>query len=279
MPKLPPLELPKKALEIRIDILKMLNNAGSGHSGGPLGMADIFTALYFHVLHHDPENPLWEDRDRLFLSNGHIVPVRYAAMAHAGYFPISKLKSLRQFGSDLQGHPERTRMPSLESTSGPLGSGLGQAAGYAYAARMDNKRFRTYCITSDGEHDEGNHWEAVMFAAKYKLGNLTVFVDRNNIQIDGFTHNVMPLESLSEKYKAFNWNVVSIDGHNFNQILSAVESARSEYQRPTVIIAKTIPGKGVYFMENKFEWHGKVPDDAQTKEAVKLLTKELKTYE
>jgi len=279
MPNLPPLELPKKAVELRIDILKMLNAAGSGHSGGSLGMADIFTALYFHILHHDPENPEWADRDRLFLSNGHIVPVRYAAMAHAGYFPITKLKTLREFGSDLQGHPERTRMMSLESTSGPLGSGLGQAAGYAYAARMDNKRFRTYCITSDGEHDEGNHWESVMFAAKYKLGNLTVFVDRNNIQIDGFTHNVMPLESLSEKYKAFNWNVVSIDGHNFNQILSAVEQARSEYQRPTVIIAKTIPGKGVYFMENKFEWHGKVPDDAQTKEAVKILTKQLKEYE
>lgn len=279
MQKLPPLELPKKALELRIDILKMLCAAESGHSGGALGMADIFTALYFHILHHDPENPEWADRDRLFLSNGHIVPVRYAAMAHAGYFPITKLKTLREFGSDLQGHPERTRMMALESTSGPLGSGLGQAAGYAYVSRMDNKRFRTYCITSDGEHNEGNHWEAVMFAAKYKLGNLTVFVDRNNIQIDGFTHNVMPLESLSEKYKAFNWNVVSIDGHNFNQILSSVEQARSEYQRPTVIIAKTIPGKGVYFMENKFEWHGKVPDDTQTKEAIKILTKQLKEYE
>lgn len=279
MKNLPPTELPKKATEIRIDILKMLHAAGSGHSGGPLGMADIFTALYFHVMHHDPEKPAWEDRDRLFLSNGHIVPVRYVAMAHAGYIPITQLKTLRHFGSDLQGHPERVRIPALESTSGPLGSGLGQAAGYAYAGRMDNKRFRTYCITSDGEHDEGNHWESVMFAAKYKLANLTLFVDRNNIQIDGFTHNVMPLESLSEKYKAFNWNVVSIDGHNFNQILSAVENARSEYQRPTVIIAKTIPGKGVYFMENKFEWHGKVPDEAQTKEAVKLLTKQLKSYE
>ncbi len=279
MNNLPLVELSKKATEIRIDILKMLNAAGSGHSAGSLGMADIFTALYFHILHHEAEDPLWEGRDRLFLSNGHIVPVRYATMAHAGYFPITHLKTLRKFGSELQGHPERMRIPALESTSGPLGSGLGQAAGYAYAARMDNKRFRTYCITSDGEHDEGNHWEAVMFAAKYKLANLTVFVDRNNIQIDGFTHNVMPMESLSEKYKSFNWNVVNIDGHNFPAILSSVEQARSEYQKPTVIIAKTIPGKGVYFMENKFEWHGKVPDDAQTKEAVKILTKQLKEYE
>jgi len=164
-------------------------------------------------------------------------------------------------------------MPALETTSGPLGSGLGQAAGYAYAARMDNRRFRVYCVTSDGEHNEGNHWEAVMFAAKYKLSHLTLFIDRNNIQIDGFTNDVMPLEPLSEKYKAFNWNVIQIDGHDFYQILSAVEQARSEYQRPTVIIAKTIPGKGVSFMENKFEWHGKVPNDEEAKRAIKELQK------
>jgi len=273
MPKLSHQELTQKATEIRIDIVKMLNSAGSGHSGGALGMTDIFTALYFNVLNHDPENPGWEDRDRLILSNGHIVPVRYAALAHAGYFPLTKLKTLRSLESDLQGHPERVRIPALETTSGPLGSGLGQAAGIAYAARMDHRRFRTFCITSDGEHDEGNHWEAVMFAAKYKLSNLTVFVDRNNIQIDGFTHDVMPLESLSEKYKAFNWHVVLIDGHNFAQILSGVEQARSEYQKPTVIIAKTIPGKGVSFMENKFEWHGKAPNDDETKKALRELSK------
>ncbi len=270
---LPQDELRAHAQAIRIDIIKMLNQAGSGHAGGSLGMADIFTALYFRVMHHEPENPLWEDRDRLFLSNGHIVPVRYAAMAHAGYFPISALKTLRKLDSDLQGHPERVRMPALETTSGPLGSGLGQAAGYAYAARMDNRRFRVYCVTSDGEHNEGNHWEAVMFAAKYKLSHLTLFIDRNNIQIDGFTNDVMPLEPLSEKYKAFNWNVIQIDGHDFYQILSAVEQARSEYQRPTVIIAKTIPGKGVSFMENKFEWHGKVPNDEEAKRAIKELQK------
>lgn len=266
-------ELPSKANEIRIDIIKMLQNAGSGHSGGALGMADIFTALYFNILNHDPENPLWEDRDRLILSNGHIVPVRYVAMAHAGYFPMSKLKTLRKLGSDLQGHPERVRMPALETTSGPLGSGLAQAAGIALAARMDKKRFRTFCVVSDGEHNEGNHWEAVMFAAKYKLSNLTVFLDRNNIQIDGFTNDVMPLEPLAEKYRAFNWNVVQIDGHNFAEILSSVERARSEYQKPTIIIAKTIPGKGVSFMENKFEWHGKPPKEEEAKKAVKELNK------
>lgn len=273
MGKLTTEELRAKATEIRIDIVKMLHSAGSGHAGGALGMTDVFTSLYFNIMNHDAENPMWEDRDRLILSNGHTVPVRYATMAHAGYFPITKLKTLRQFGSDLQGHPERLRIPALETTSGPLGSGLAQASGIALSARMDNKRFRTYCVVSDGEHDEGNHWEAVMIAAKYKLSNLTVFLDRNNIQIDGFTHDVMPLEVLHEKYKAFNWNVVQIDGHNFTQINAAVDQARAEYLRPTMIIAKTIPGKGVSFMENKFEWHGKTPNDEETKIAVKELNK------
>lgn len=273
MGKLTTEELRVKATEIRIDIVKMLHSAGSGHAGGALGLTDIFTSLYFNIMNHDAENPLWEDRDRLILSNGHTVPVRYATMANAGYFPTTKLKTLRQFSSDLQGHPERLRIPGLETTSGPLGSGLAQAAGIALSARMDNKRFRTYCVVSDGEHDEGNHWEAVMIAAKYKLSNLTVFLDRNNIQIDGFTHDVMPLEVLHEKYKAFNWNVVQIDGHNFTQINAAVEQARAEYLRPTMIIAKTVPGRGVSFMENKFEWHGKVPNDEETKVAVKELSK------
>lgn len=271
--KLPVSELQKKANEIRIDLIKMLHTAGSGHAAGPLGMTDILTALYFNILNHDPEKPLWEDRDRFVLSNGHTTPVRYVTMAHAGYFPLTQLKTLRKLGSDLQGHPERIRIPALETTSGPLGSGLGQAAGMALSARMDNKRFRTYCMTSDGEHDEGNHWEAVLFAAKYKLSNLTVFLDRNNIQIDGFTHDVMPLESLSQKYQAFNWNVVSINGHDFSEILSGVERARDEYQRPTIIIAKTIPGKGVSFMQNRFEWHGKTPNDAEAKLAIKELQK------
>lgn len=266
-------ELNKKANEIRKDIIKMLLAAGSGHSAGPLGMADIFTALYFNIMNHDPKNPFWEERDRLILSNGHICPVRYAAMAHVGYFPISELKTLRKLGSRLQGHPERLRLPGLETTSGPLGSGLAQAAGYAYAAKMDGAHFRVYSVTSDGEHQEGNHWEAVMFAAKYKLSNLTMFVDRNNIQIDGYTEDVMPIDPLEAKYLAFNWHVLHIDGHNIEEIINSVNHAKAVYEKPTVIIAHTIPGRGVSFMENKFEWHGKPP----TKEEAEIALKDLRT--
>lgn len=270
-------ELEKKANEIRQDIIKMLLEAGSGHSAGPLGMADIFTALYFHILKHDPKNPDWEERDRLFLSNGHICPVRYAAMAHAGYFPIEELWTLRKIGSRLQGHPERTRLPGIETTSGPLGSGLAQAAGYAYAARMDasagsaQAKFRVYCICSDGEHDAGNHWEAVLFAGKYKLSNLTAIIDRNNIQIDGHTEDVMPLEPLEDKYKAFNWHVLHIDGHNMQEIIDACKHAKAVYEKPTAIIAHTIPGKGVSFMENLPEWHGKPPNPEEAKKALHEL--------
>ncbi len=249
----------------------MLLAAGSGHSAGPLGSADIFTALYFDILEHDPKKPEWEDRDRLFLSCGHYAPVRYVAMAHAGYFPKTKLKTLRKLDSDLQGHPERKRIPALESTSGPLGEGLAQAAGYAYAARMDNKRFRVYCFTSDGEHDAGNHWEAVMWAGNNKLSNLTSFVDRNNIQIDGHTEDVMALEPLEDKYRAFNWHTLHIDGHNIEEIIDAVNHARAVYEKPTVIICHTIPGKGVDFMENMHQWHGKPPDAKQTREALHEL--------
>lgn len=271
MQKLSIHELEEKANEVRQDIIKELVEAGSGHSAGPLGMADIFTALYFNILNHDPKNPEWEERDRLMLSNGHICPVRYAAMAEAGYFSVSELMTLRKFGTRLQGHPERKRLPGVETTSGPLGSGLAQASGYAYAARMDGKTFRVYCVTSDGEHDEGNHWEAVMFAAKYNLSNLTVIVDRNNIQIDGFTEDVMPLDSLEEKYKAFHWDVINIDGHNMQEIIDACEHAKAIHTNPTVIIANTIPGKGVDFMENKFEWHGKPPNKDEAKKALHEL--------
>ncbi|RJR28148.1 transketolase [Candidatus Microgenomates bacterium] len=264
-------ELEVKANIIRNDIIKMLLAAGSGHSAGPLGSADIFTALYFNILNHNPENPMWEDRDRLFLSCGHYAPVRYAVMAHAGYFPKTWLKNLRQLGSPLQGHPERTKLPSLESTSGPLGEGLAQAAGYAYAARMDNKRFRTFCFTSDGEHDAGNHWEAVLFAGKNKLSNLTVFVDRNNIQINGHTEDVMPLEPLRAKYEAFNWHTLHVDGHNMEEIVDSVNHARAVYEKPTVIICHTIPGKGVSFMENMYEWHGKPPNSDEARKALHEL--------
>lgn len=271
MKKLGIQELEEKANEIRQDIIKMLVEAGSGHSAGPLGMADIFTAFYFHILNHDPKNPHWEERDRLFLSNGHICPVRYAAMAHAGYFPREWLKTLRKLGSPLQGHPERTKLSGVETTSGPLGSGLAQSSGYAYAARMDGKKFRVYCLCSDGEHDAGNHWEAVLFAGKYKLSNLTVLVDRNNIQIDGHTEDVMPLEPLEDKYKAFNWHVLHIDGHNMQEIIDSVEHAKAVFDRPTVIIAHTIPGRGVSFMENLPEWHGKPPNAEEAKKALHEL--------
>src|SRR5579859_2672345 len=264
-------ELELTANNIRQDIIKMLLSAGSGHSAGPLGMADIFTALYFEIMNHDPKKPFWEERDRLILSNCHICPVRYATMAEAGYFDVKELKTLRKLGTRLQGHPERLKLPGVETTSGPLGSGLAQASGYAYAARMDAQRFRVFCICSDGEHDEGNHWEAVFFAGKYKLSNLTVIVDRNNIQIDGFTENIMPLEPLEDKYKAFNWHVLHIDGHNLEEIVAAVDHAKAVYERPTVIIAHTIPGRGVSFMEKKYEWHGKPPTKEEAKTALREL--------
>lgn len=266
-------ELLKISNQIRQDIIKMISLSGSGHPGGSLSSADILTALYFQILQHDPANPSWEERDRLFVSNGHVCPALYAALSRAGYFPESELKTLRKFGSKLQGHPVRGTLPGIESTSGPLGSGLAQAAGYAYAARLDGKRFRIYCLTSDGEHDEGNHWEAVNFTAKYKLSNLTLFVDRNKTQIDGFTEEIMPIDPLKEKYEAFNWNVIEVNGHNFDEILGAVVSARSVYEKPSVIICQTILGKGVSFMEGKYEWHGKAPNKEEAELALKELRK------
>jgi transketolase len=252
-------ELMLQANEIREDIIKMLVEAGSGHSAGPLGLADIFTALYFAVMKHRPKQPDWPERDRLYLSNGHCVPVRYATMARAGYFPVKELMTLRKLGSRLQGHPERLRLPGLESTSGPLGSGLSQAAGTALALRMDGSRSRVYCITGDGELDEGNIWEGIMFAAKNRLNHLTVIVDRNNIQIDGPTEIVMPLDDLSAKWAAFGWHVIEIDGHNMDAIISACKLAEAVVERPTVIIAHTIAGKGVDYMEYDYHWHGNPP--------------------
>ena len=259
------------ANRIREKVIEMLLEAGSGHSAGPLGMADIFTAFYFHILKHDPEKPMWPERDRLVLSNGHICPVLYVTLAYAGYFHLEELKTLRKLDSRLQGHPHRTALPGLETTSGPLGSGLSQAIGMALAAKLNEKKYRVYCLTSDGEHDEGNHWEAVMFAGKNKLNNLTVVVDRNNIQIDGFTENVMPLESLKAKYEAFNWHVLEIDGHNMQDLVDAVSEAEAIYEKPTVIIAHTIPGKGVSFMERDFRWHGKPPSKEEAKKALHEL--------
>lgn len=267
--KLPLNKLETIANDIREDIISMLEHAGSGHSAGPLGLADIFTALYFDVLKHDPKKPDWDERDILLLSNGHCVPVRYAAMAHAGYFPKKELLTLRKFGSRLQGHPERLRMPGLESTSGPLGSGLSQACGVALGLRMNKDlRRQVYVVMGDGELDEGNVWEAAMLASKYQLNNITAIIDRNNIQIDGPTESVMPLESLKDKWAAFGWHVLEIDGNDMEAIIDACAMAKAITERPVMIIAYTIPGKGVDFMENDFHWHGAPPNHEQ---AVKAL--------
>lgn len=266
-------ELDAKAVEIRETLIEMLVAAGSGHTAGPLGMADIFTAFYFHILNHDPKNPDWEERDRLILSNGHITPIRYSAMAHAGYFSIEEAKTLRQFGSRMQGHPEREKLPGVETTSGPLGSGLSEAAGIAYGARMDGKKFRVYCLMSDAEHQAGNLWEGAMFAGNNKLSNITAVIDRNNIQINGMTEEIMPLEPLADKYRAFNWHVIEVDGHNISEFINAVEESKAIFEKPTVIIAHTIPGKGIKEIEFDYKWHGKPP---KKEEADKFL-RELRT--
>ncbi len=297
--------LESRAIQIRESIIEMLMEAGSGHTAGPLGMADIFTALYFNLLKHDPKNPGWEERDRVVLSNGHICPVLYATMAHAGYFPVEELKTLRKFGSRLQGHPHRDFLPMVETSSGPLGAGLSQAVGMALADRIDQAVRKPeallpnasgskasgpvfeqpdargsplynryiYCLMSDGEHDEGNTWEAIMLAGRERLHNLLAIVDRNNIQIDGFTEDIMPLEPLRAKWEAFNWHVLDIDGHNMTEIIWAVQEAKAIFEKPTVIIAHTIPGKGVSFAERHYEWHGKSP----TKEEGARALHELRT--
>lgn len=266
-------QIESRAADIRETLIQMLVAAGSGHTAGPLGMADIFAAFYFHILKHDPKNPLWEERDRLILSNGHITPVRYAAMAHAGYFSLEEAMTLRKFGSRLQGHPEREKLPGVETTSGPLGSGLSQAAGMAYALRMDGKKNRVYCLMSDGEQDAGNTWEGAMFAGNNKLHNLTAVIDRNNIQINGMTENVMPLEPVRAKYEAFNWHVIEVDGHNIESFCDAVGEAKAIFEKPTVIIAHTIPGKGVKEIEFDYTWHGKPPK----KDEAERFLKELRT--
>jgi len=261
-------DLKKKANKVRQLIVEMLVEAGSGHPGGSLGMADIFTAFYFHILNHNPKNPNLPDRDRLVLSNGHICPVQYATMALAGYFPLTELKTLRKINSRLQGHPHRTSLSGLETTSGPLGEGLSQAIGISLAGNLDKKNYYVYCLTSDGEHEEGNIWEGVLFAAKNKLHNLIQVVDRNYIQIDGTTEDVMPLDPLKEKYESFNWNAIEVDGNNIKKFIMAIEKAKSMSNKPTIIIAKTIPGKGVSFMENDYRWHGKPPNREEAEKAL-----------
>lgn len=273
--------LEETANRLRQDVIEMVSRAGSGHIAGPLGLAEIVAAFYFHILNHNPKKPKWADRDRLVLSNGHVCPIFYAALARSGYFPVDELKTLRMLGSRLQGHPHRTALPGLETTSGPLGSGISQAIGIALAGKLDanpstgsgHGKYRVYCVTSDGEHQEGNTWEGIMFAGKNKLSNLTVVIDRNNIQIDGFTENIMPLEPLRDKYEAFNWHVIEIDGHNIEQFVDATAEAKAIYEKPTAIIAHTIPGKGVSFMENDYFWHSKPFKPGE----VELAIKELRT--
>ncbi len=265
-------ELELKANAIRQDIIRMLEHAGSGHSAGPLGLADIFTALYFDILKHDPKNPDWENRDILLLSNGHTVPVQYAAMANAGYFDRKELMTLRQLGSRLQGHPERTKLPGLENTSGPLGCGLSQACGMALAMRMNKQTHRwVYVVMGDGELNEGNIWEAAMLAGKEKLNNVIGIIDRNNIQIDGPTEEVMPLEDLRGKWESFGWHVIDINGNDIEAVIDACAMARAIVEKPIMIIAHTIPGKGVDFMEYDFHWHGAPPNSEQAKTALKEL--------
>ena len=275
----------KMANTIRQDIVKMLARAGSGHLAGSLGMADVFTALYFSgVLKHDPKRPNWPKRDRVVLSNGHICPVLYAILARAGYFSISKLKSLRKLGSPLQGHPHRESLPGIETSSGPVAHNTSVAIGMAYSFKMDlsadstnsslssrQSRNQVYCLVGDGGQDEGQTWEAAMFAAKNKLDNLTFIMDRNNIQIDGYTEDVMPLEPLKAKYQAFNWHVIEVDGHNIKAIIDAINKAKSIFEKPVMIIAHTIPGKGVDWIENDYSWHGRVPNQEQARKALSQL--------
>ena len=266
-------QLEQHAASVRRSIITMLEQAGSGHTAGALGLADIMTALYFAVLHVSPENPDWDERDLFVMSNGHCAPVLYATLAERGFFPRTELATLRQFGSRLQGHPERQALPGIETTSGPLGSGLSQASGMAYHVRYlhpQPKRF-VYCLMGDGELDEGNIWEAAMFASKYNLGNMIGIVDRNNIQIGGSTEDVMPLEDLQGKWRSFGWHVQEIDGHNMESICEAVSMARAVTDRPSIIIAHTIPGKGVDFMEGDYHWHGKVPTVEEAQRALAQL--------
>jgi transketolase len=273
--------LEDKARDIRISIIEMLTLAGSGHTAGPLGMADVFTTLYGRVLKHDPENPTWGERDRVILSNGHIAPVLYATMSHFGYFPLNELKTLRKFGSRLQGHPHRGYLPGVETSSGPLGSGLSQAIGMCLAdklnhntssqTKMDEDRKYFYCLMSDGELNEGQNWEAFMLAGKERLGNLICLIDRNNIQIDGFTEDIMPLEPLDKKLEAFNFDVQVINGNSITEIFNAIQKAKTTFNKPSVIICKTTPGKGVPEFEFDFHWHGKPPNNEEAEHAIKDL--------
>jgi len=267
-------EIESKANDIRKSIITSLAEAGSGHTAGPLDMADILATLFFYSANHKPDQPDWPERDRIILSHGHTCPGFYAAMAHAGYFPLEELNTLRKLGSRLQGHPHREFLPMMETSSGPLGSGLSQAVGMALADRIDlgktsGKFF--YCLLGDGETDEGQVWEAAMLAGKEKLGNLICVVDRNNIQIDGYTEDIMPLEPYADKWESFGFHVVTVDGHNVEEIADAIDQGKAVFEKPTMIIARTISSKGVPQWERDHHWHGKPPKGDEVEVALKAL--------
>ena len=267
-------ELTKKAVEIRKGIIEAVYNAQSGHPGGSLSIADIITVLYFHEMKIKPEDPKWEERDRLVLSKGHCSPALYSCLANRGYFPVEDLKTFRKIDSYLQGHPDRNKVPGVDMTTGSLGQGLSAANGMAIVGKMDKKDYRVYCILGDGEIEEGQIWEAAMTSSKYKLDNLCVIVDNNNLQIDGTIEEVMSPYPIDEKFRSFGFEIIKIDGHDIDEIMKAFEVAKNIKGKPTCIIAKTIKGKGVSFMENKVEWHGKAPNEEQYKQAMEELNRD-----
>ncbi|MFH0793782.1 MAG: transketolase [bacterium] len=265
------LELKKICREFRIEDIKILTEAGSGHPGGSLSAVEIVTTLYFHKMRHDPKRPDWPERDRFVISKGHAVPILYIALAKAGYFPKEQLMTLRKLESPLQGHPDRVRCPGIEASTGALGQGLSVAQGMALASKLSGNKFRVYCMIGDGESQEGQIWEAAMSAPKFKLDNLTVFLDYNKGQIDGHVYEVMPIEPVRSKWEAFGWNVLDINGHDLNQISDALDAAEKSKGKPTLIIAQTIKGKGVSFMEDQVKWHGATPSKEQAAEAIAEL--------
>jgi len=267
------LKLKDISKNVRIKIMDLLHEAKSGHSGGSLGMADVFTVLFFNTLKHDPEKPDWEERDHMILSNGHICPLLYVELAESGYIKEKELMTLRKMGTRLQGHPSRTDFNLIETSTGPLGQGICVAAGMAKGFKMQNRPNRIYISSSDGEMEEGSSWEAIMFMARHRLDNVTMFIDRNYLQIGGDTEEIIGLDPLADKLKAFNWNVIEADGHVYSQIIKAFEQAKNTKGKPTVIIFRTMMGKGVSFMENKAEWHGKAPNDEEYAQAIEELNR------
>ncbi len=264
-------ELQKMAKQLRRHVITMTAAAGSGHPGGSLSAADIIAALYFKVMRHNPQNPQWPDRDRFVLSKGHAAPILYAALAECGYFPVAELSTLRKLGSRLQGHTDRTLTPGVEMSAGSLGQGLSYGIGIALAGRLDRRDYRVYVLLGDGECEEGQVWEAAMLAPHFKIDNLTAIVDHNRLQLDGWCCDIMNLHPLTEKWSAFNWYVIEIDGHDMNQILWALDKARDIKGKPTVIVAHTVKGKGVSFMENNVDFHGKAPTPEEAEVALKEL--------